>query len=122
MAKTGISGSIDLLKLKGSQVIRHEEMEGIFIPFRKAKGVKKVIRQNGEAMAALNLFLFPKQDDWGNDYMVSRARTKEENENKVYSEILGNMAEIKEGKPSGTTPEPSYKNKPSNASSEESPF
>ncbi len=88
-----IGANLDLLQMRGSEVITHNETEGVFIPFRK-KGVFKFIKKNGKAMAIINLYFLPRRDKYGNDYMVMRSRTDEETEAGTFSEILGNARTI----------------------------
>jgi len=87
-------GPLDLLKLRNSKITEVDGEEGIFIPFRN-KGVKKLEYKNTQAI--LNIFCLPKQDEWGNSHMVTRMRTKEESSANTYTEILGNLMELKKG-------------------------
>ena len=106
-------GSLDLLKLRNSKIVEVDEDEGIFIPFRN-KGVKKLEYKNVQAM--LNIFCFPKEDNWGNSHMVTRTKTKEESEAKAYTEILGNLKVLRKGakfgRRTGGTNEPSQQKPP----------
>lgn len=98
--KKNISGSIDLLKLNGAKVINGKgDIPHVVIPIDQAK-LNVFKRDNGVQSIYLNLYMLSKDDDkYGNDFMVSRATTKEESEHnksvpvkedKTYGEILGN--------------------------------
>ena len=98
--KQNITGSIDLLKLNGAKVINGKgDIPHVVIPIDQAK-LNVYKRDSGEQSIYLNLYMLGREDDqYGNDYMISRATTKEESEHnktvshkddKTYGEILGN--------------------------------
>ena len=99
MSKQNISGSIDLLKLDGAKVINGKgDIPHVVIPIDQAK-LNVYKRDAGGQSIYLNLHMMGREDDkYGNDYMISRATTKEESEHnknaskedKQYGPILGN--------------------------------
>lgn len=96
--ENALVGDLALSNLRNSKIILHEDTEGLFIPFRK-KGLKKVKTKKGKIMALLSTFCLPLEDNYyGYDYMVSRARAKDESDNSSYTEILGNLTELQKGK------------------------
>lgn len=85
-----ITGGLRLTALRGSEVINHKGVEGIFIPFR-ANGLRKHITKTDKTDGYLNIFMIPHNDRFGNDWFVTRARTKSEGDQNVNTEILGNL-------------------------------
>jgi hypothetical protein len=117
-------GTINLLELTDTKVTEVDGREGVFIPFRE-NGVKKYTFKSGKIAAFLNFFMMPKKDYKGNDYMVSRARTKHERGTNAYTEILGNAREY--GQKDWKHPKYTKIKKPSvdevvNKNEEDSPF
>lgn len=94
-----ISGSIDLLKLAGAKVVNGKNgVPHIVIPIEEAK-LHVYAKDGGDQKIFLNLTLrYKENDQYGNDFMISRSNTKEETEHnktaskeeKEYGEILGN--------------------------------
>lgn len=101
--KNALSGGLELTALRGSEVIKHKDSEGLFIPFR-SNGLQRIISKKGNKIKAfLNIFIQPYKDNYGNDYMVSRSRTEKEATEKAYTELLGNIRTVK--KSVNTTPD-----------------
>ncbi len=87
MSTKGISGGLNLLKLKGSRRITDNNEKGIFIPFRD-----NTILDYAETKAFLNIVGIPQvNDQYKNDFMIVRSRTKAETESNTQTEILGNV-------------------------------
>jgi len=64
--------------------------------------LKTVTLKSGHVAKYLKARLFPRRDDYGNDYMITESVTKEEIEAGVKGAILGN-AKIHGKKPAGQT-------------------
>ncbi len=87
MSTKGISGGLNLLKLKGSRKITDNNEKGIFIPFRD-----NTILDYDENRVFLNIAGLPLVNDpYKNDFMIVRSRTKAETESNTQTEILGNV-------------------------------
>lgn len=94
-----ISGSIDLLKLAGAKIVNGKNgVPHLVVPIDEAK-LQTYSKDGGSQKIFLNLTLkYKENDQYGNDFMVSRSTTKEESEfnktaqkeDKKYGEILGN--------------------------------
>lgn len=107
-----ITGGLRLTALRGSEVIEHKGVEGVFIPFR-TNGLRKHVTSSGKTDGYLNIFMIPHKDRFGNDWFVTRARTKTEGEQNVNTEILGNLKYLTSNSGSGGyDPDERPKNKP----------
>jgi hypothetical protein len=87
---SSITGGLRLTALRGSEVIEHKGVEGLFIPFR-ANGLRKHITKTDKIDGYLNIFMMPRKDQFDNDWFVTRARTKTEGDQNINTEILGNL-------------------------------
>jgi hypothetical protein len=97
---SAITGGLRLTALRGSEVINHKGVEGIFIPFR-VNGLRKHITKTDKTEGYLNIFMIPHKDRFGNDWFVTRARTKTEGDQNVNTEILGNLKYLTSSSNSG---------------------
>lgn len=80
-----LSGSFQLHNMPGVIRTVMNGKEGVFIPFNE-----NYISLKGEKMF-YNWFAFPFRDEFGNDYMMVRSKTKQETLNKIQTEIVGNI-------------------------------
>jgi hypothetical protein len=80
-----LSGSLHIHNLPGVIRTVMNGKEGVFIPFNENHVALK-----GDKMF-YNWFAFPFRDEYGNDYMVVRSKTKQETLNKIQTEIVGNI-------------------------------
>lgn len=129
MSTKGISGGLNLLKLKGSRRITDNNEKGIFIPFRD-----NTILDYDENRVFLNIAGLPLVNDpYKNDFMIVRSRTKAETESNTQTEILGNVKywdvakysdnpqeQQDQGNPLVNSGKPTQR--PSSATSEDDPF
>lgn len=51
---------------------------------------KRITRKNGDPAVLVDIVLMPREDDYGNDYMVVQGLPKEERDQGIKGAILGN--------------------------------